>query len=200
MKTSFYMKVLTTNSRIIEYNIFKECELKIVVSFKGNFMSYKTMVGSMDSYDKGSIVLNDDLKHYAFSNIFEICKDSSPYERIMVVSNLEYCAEVARAEGASPWYTAPHDEFAIVMEGEVEFEFYQLEEGESPGNELGAARLAADPTGKRMGKVTARRGHEVLLPQGAAYQLNSANPGVVLFQTSAGPESVEKWSKICVLK
>jgi len=118
----------------------------------------------------------------------------------MVASNLEYCAEVTRTEGTSPWYTAPHDEFGIVMEGEVEFEFYQLEEGESPGNETGAAILAADPTGKRMGKVTARRGHEVLLPQGAAYQMNSGKPGVVLFQTSPGPESVEKWSEICVLK
>jgi hypothetical protein len=51
-----------------------------------------------------------------------------------------------------------------------------------------------------MGKVTARRGHEVLLPQGAAYQMNSGKPGVVLFQTSPGPESVEKWSEMCVLK
>jgi len=67
-------------------------------------MSYKTMVGSMDSYDKGSIELNDDLKHYAFSNIFEICSTSTPFERIMVASNLEYCAEVTRAEGTSSWY------------------------------------------------------------------------------------------------
>jgi len=162
-------------------------------------MSYKTMVGSMDSYDKGSIELNDDLKHYAFSNIFEICSTSTPFERIMVASNLEYCAEVTRAEGTSSWYTAPHDEFAIVMEGEVEFEFYQLEEDEKPGHEAGASKLAADPKGKRMGKVTARRGHEVLLPQGSAYQISAAKPGVVLFQTMQGPESVERWSEICVL-
>ena len=163
-------------------------------------MSYKTMVGSLDSYDKGTIELNDDLRHYAFSNIFEICNHSAPYERVMVVSNLEYCAEVTRAEGTSPWYRSPHDEFAIVMDGEVEFEFYQLEDDEKPTHEAGAERLPSDPKGKRMGKVTARRGHEVLLPQGSAYQLNSVKPGVVLFQTSAGPESVEKWSEICVLK
>ena len=163
-------------------------------------MSYKTMVGSLDSYNKGSIELNDDLKHYAFSNIFEICNASKPFERIMVASNLEYCAEVCRAEGSSPWYTAPHDEFAIVMDGEVEFEFYQLEDSEKPTHEQGAARLSGKPKGKRMGKVTARRGHEVLLPKGAAYQLKAGSPGVVLFQTSMGPESVEKWSEICVLK
>ena len=56
-------------------------------------MSYKTMVGSLDSYDKGSIELNDDLKHYAFSNIFEICSHAKPFERIMVASNLEYDRE-----------------------------------------------------------------------------------------------------------
>lgn len=162
-------------------------------------MSYKTMVGSLDSYEKGTIELNDDLRHYAFSNIFEICNDSKPYERIMVASNLDYCAEACRAEGKSPWYRAPHDEFAIVMDGEVEFEFYQLEEDELATHDAGAERMPAEPKGKRMGKVTARRGHEVLLPQGSAYQLTSSKPGVVLFQTSAGPESVEKWSEICVL-
>ena len=117
----------------------------------------------------------------------------------MVASNLQYCAEVSRAEGTSSWYTAPHDEFAIVMDGEVAFEFFKLEDDEKPGHEAGAAKLGADPKGKRMGKVTARRGHEVLLPAGSAYQLKSDKPGVVLFQTSAGPESVEKWSDICVL-
>jgi hypothetical protein len=48
--------------------------------------------------------------------------------------------------------------------------------------------------------VVARRGHQVLLPTGAAYQLKAAKPSVALIQTSAGPESVEKWSEICVLK
>ena len=29
-------------------------------------MSFKTKVGSLNSYEKGSIDLNDDLRHYAF--------------------------------------------------------------------------------------------------------------------------------------
>ena len=112
----------------------------------------------------------------------------------------DMAAEAVRAEGASPWYTAPHDEFAIVMDGEIEFTFFQLTEGEKPSHKAGAGRLAADPKGRRMGRVVARRGHEVLLPKGAAYQLKAAKPSVALIQTSAGPESVEKWSDICVLK
>jgi hypothetical protein len=163
-------------------------------------VSFKTEMASLASYNKGTIELNDDLRHYAFSNIFEVCSKSKPYERVMVASNLEYAAEAVRAEGASPWYTAPHDEFAIVMDGEIEFTFFQLTDAEKPAHKAGAARLKADPAGKRMGRVVARRGHEVLLPKGAAYQLKSAKPSVVLIQTSAGPESVEKWSEICVLK
>lgn len=162
-------------------------------------MSFKTVVASLDAYDKGSIEVNDDLKHYAFSNIFEVASNSAPYERVMVASNLEYCAEAVRAEGKSPWYCAPHDEFAIVMGGEIEFTFYQLTDDEAPTHAAGASRLAAEPKGKRMGRIVARRGHEVLLPQGTAYQMNAASPSVVIIQTSAGPESVEKWSEICVL-
>ncbi|MEY4641473.1 MAG: hypothetical protein RLZZ227_1467 [Pseudomonadota bacterium] len=163
-------------------------------------MTFKTQMGSLNSYQKGSIELNDDLKHYAFSNIFEICNKSKPYERVMVVSNLEYAAEAIRAEGSSPWYTAPHDEFAIVMDGEIEFTFFELTDAEKPSHTHGATRLKADPKGKRMGRVIARRGHEVILPQGSAYQLKAAKPSVLLVQTSMGPESVEKWSEICVLE
>jgi hypothetical protein len=163
-------------------------------------MTFKTQMGSLNSYTKGSIELNDDLKHYAFSNIFEVCSKSKPYERVMVASNLEYAAEAIRAEGTSPWYTSPQDEFAIVMDGEIEFTFFELTDAEKPTHKAGAGRLKADPKGKRMGRVIARRGHEVLLPHGAAYQLKAAKPSVVLVQTSMGPESVEKWSEICVLE
>jgi hypothetical protein len=162
-------------------------------------MSFKTKVGSLNSYEKGSIELNDDLRHYAFSNIFEVANASKPYERVMVASNLEYAAEVVRAEGLSAWYTAPHDEFAIVMDGEIEFTFFQLGDDQKATHKGGAMKVAGQPKGKRMGKVRARRGHEVLLPKGAAYQLSASKASVALIQTCAGPESVERWSKICVL-
>ncbi len=162
-------------------------------------MSFKTKVASLASYEKGTIEVNDDLKHYAFSNIYEVANMSKPYERVLVASNLEYAGEVVRAEGTSAWYTAPHDEFAIVMDGEIEFTFFQLVDAEKPTHIHGACKLAGSPQGKRMGKVIARRGHEVLLPSGAAYQMKAAKPSVTLIQTCKGPESVEKWSEICVL-
>jgi hypothetical protein len=165
----------------------------------GEYMSFKTKVASLASYDKGSIELNDDLKHYAFSNMFEVANMSKPYERVMVASNLQYCAEVVRAEGTSSWYTSPADEFAMVMDGEIEFTFFQLTDDEKPTHPAGAAKLKGEPKGKRMGKVTARRGHQVLLPAGSTYQLKAAKPSVTLIQTCAGPESIERWSEICTL-
>ena len=162
-------------------------------------MAYTTRTGALDAYDKGVIELNDDLRKYAFSNVFEVAGKSAPYERVAVVQNLEYVAEVVRAEGESPWYAAPHDEFAIVMDGEIAFHFVKLEDDQVPGHEGGAVRLGARPNGAPMGRVVARKGHQVLLPKGAAYQLQSARPSVAIMQTVDGPETVKRWSEICTL-
>ena len=162
-------------------------------------MAYKTRIGSLDAYEKGVIELDDDLRKYAFSNIFEVAGKSAPFERVAVVQNLEYVAEAVRIEGESPWYAAPHDEFAIVMDGEVSFNFVKLEDGQVPGHEGGAVQLGARPNGPAMGRVVARRGHQVLLPKGAAYQFASAKPAVAIVQTVDGPVTVKRWSEICTL-
>lgn len=162
-------------------------------------MVYRTHVGSLDSYEKGLIELDDDLRKYAFSNIFEVAGGAAPFERVAVVQNLDYVAEVMRVEGESPWYAAPHDEFALVMDGEVVFNFVKLENGQSPTHDGGAVQLGAKPNGPVMGRVTARRGHQVLLPQGAAYQLVSGRPAVAIIQTVDGPVTVKRWSDICTL-
>ena len=57
----------------------------------------------------------------------------------------------------------------------------------------------AKPNGPNMGRVTARRGHQVLLPKGSAYQLTSAKPSVAIVQTMDGPVTVKRWSEICTL-
>jgi hypothetical protein len=162
-------------------------------------VTYNTHIGSLDSYEKGVIELNDDLRKYAFSNIFEVAGGAQPFERIAVVQNLEYVAEVMRVEGDSPWYAAPHDEFAVVMDGEVTFNFVKLEDDQVPGHEGGAVQLGAKPNGPVMGRVTARRGHQVLLPKGAAYQLTSSKPAIAFLQTKDGPVTVKRWSDICVM-
>ena len=162
-------------------------------------MAYKTHIGSLNSYKKGVIELDDDLRKYAFSNVFEVAGKAAPFERVAVVQNLEYVAEVMRVEGDSPWFAAPHDEFAIVMDGEVTFNFVKLADDQVPSHAGGAVQLGGKPNGPNMGRVTARRGHQVLLPKGSAYQMNSAKPSVAIMQTVDGPVTVKRWNDICTL-
>jgi hypothetical protein len=162
-------------------------------------VAYNTHIGSLDAYEKGTIELKDDLRKYAFSNVYEVAGKSAPFERVAVAQNLEYVAEAVRIEGESPWYAAPHDEFVIVMDGEVTIRFVKLADDQVPSHAGGAAQLGGAPNGPTMGKVTARRGHQVLLPHGAAYQMNSTAPAVAIIQTCDGPVTVKRWSEICTL-
>ena len=158
-------------------------------------MTYKTKMGSLKSYEKGSIDVKDDKREYLFSNMFEVANKSKPFERVAIAKNLEYDLEVMKVDGNSPWYVAPHDEFAIVMDGEVEFNFVKQDKAAAPASKAGASQLAAAPNGQKMGKVRARKGHQVLLPAGAAYQLSSRSPSVAVIQTLAGPVTVERWEQ-----
>jgi hypothetical protein len=160
---------------------------------------YITRFGSLEHYEKGGVeVVNDDPKHYAFSNMFEVASRSKPYEKIAVARNMEYVLEVLRAEGSSEWRAAAHDEFALVMDGEVEIRLRRLADPSVvPPATQGSIRLAGEPAGQKMGLVRARRGHMTLLPAGAAYQFHAERPGVVLLQTIAGADTQYRWAEIC---
>ena len=163
-------------------------------------VAYQTKFGSLDSYDKGQVqAISDDVRHYAFSNCFEVASKSRPYERVVFGQNQIYVLECLRAEGASPWYTCAHDEFALVMDGEVEIHLVQLE-GEQvvpdPDHE-GAVLVKGEPRGRKMGWMKLRRGHQGMLPKNCAYQFRSGRPGVVIVQTCKGDVSIERWAEIC---
>jgi quercetin dioxygenase-like cupin family protein len=157
----------------------------------------ETVFGSLDKYTKGSVeIISGQASHYAFSNVFEVAEQSLPYEKVVVGLNLGYVIETLRAEGQSPWYTAAHDEFAIVMDGEVRVDFLKLD---TPVNAGEGTQLAGEvPAGKPMGYVLLKRGHQCLLPVGTAYRFEASRPGVILQQTIKGPLSVEKWADICL--
>jgi len=162
--------------------------------------SYVTQFGSLNGFSKGGVeLIDDDPKNYVFSNIFEVCKVSQPYERVAVAKNFEYVIEAARAEGTSPWYAASHDEFVVCMDGEVEVHLVKLND---PGAVVdpasqGAHILADGPEGRKMGRLVLRRGHQGLLPQGAAYRFHSSGQAALMIQTIEGPVTVQKWSAIC---
>jgi|SRR5215831_12869356 len=161
---------------------------------------YETQFGSLEKFSKGTIeLIQGNAKHYVFSNLFEVASRSKPYEKVVVARNLQFVIETLRAEGTSPWFTASHDEFAVVMDGEVEAHLVKLTQPEkfASASQDGSIQLKEPPDGRKMGFVRLRRGHQVLLPQGAAYQFRAVRTGVLLLQTVLGKHSVEKWSDIC---
>ena len=159
---------------------------------------YRTVFGSLSSYQKGGVeVIDDDPKYYVFSNVFEVASKSKPYEKVAVGKNLRYVIEVLRAEGTSPWFAAAHDEAALIMDGEIEVHLIKPDQPLVPENKEGSVRLDREPQGTKMGWIKARRGHMALLPKGAAYQFRSSKPGVLLIQTIQGDFTVERWAEIC---
>jgi hypothetical protein len=164
------------------------------------FADSHTSFGALDRFVKGSIeVIDDDRRNYAFSNVFEVARGAVPYEKVVVGKNLRYVVETMRAEGTSAWFAAAHDEFALVMDGCIEIELVKLDAPRTvaPPHVEGSVRLDAPPQGRRMGRMRLSRGHQALLPQGAAYRFRSANVGVIVLQTLLGAHSVQKWSEIC---
>ena len=162
--------------------------------------AYRTVFGSLDRYHKGGVQnIADDVKNYAFSNCFDIASRSKPYEKVVFGQNQIYVLETLRAEGESPWYTCAHDEFALVMDGELEIHLVKLE-GEQvvPDAEHdGAVLVKGAPKGQKMGWMKLTRGHQALLPKNNAYRFKADKPAVVVLQTCKGDLSIERWAEIC---
>src|SRR2546423_832790 len=143
-----------------------------------------TRFGSLAHFEKGGVeVINDDARNYVFSNLFEVASKSKPYEKVAVGKNIEYVIEAIRAEGTSSWRAPAQDEFALVMDGEVEIRLLKLDNpGVVPAGTRGSVGLAVTPAGRKMGVVRARRGHMTLLPVGAPDTFHPAQPAVLLLQ------------------
>ena len=157
------------------------------------------MFGSLSKYNKGGIeIIDDDPKHYAFSNIFEVASAGRPWEKVAVGKNMDYVLEVIRAEGTSDWRTCAHDEFPLCLDGEVTVEFVKLDHPQVPADKGGSVAIKGEPKGRRMGSIVLRRGHMALLPANCAYRFNAPKPGVIMLQTIIGDDTVERWSEICL--
>jgi hypothetical protein len=48
-----------------------------------------------------------------------------------------------------------------------------------------------------MGIVKLKRGHQTLLPKGAAYRFKAARPSAMIQQTLKGDLTKERWGEIC---
>ena len=160
--------------------------------------SYATRFGSLSNFEKGRVeLINDDPRHYAFSNVFEVASSSQPWEKVAVGKNMQYVLEAVRAEGTSPWRTCAHDEFAVCLDGQVTVELVKLDASPLPADAEGSIALAGDPQGRPMGRIHLKRGHQALLPAGSAYRFIATQTGVLLMQTIAGPDTQFRWAQIC---
>ena len=160
--------------------------------------SYRTVFGSLENYEKGGVeIINDDPRHYAFSNIFEVASRSKPYDKVAVGKNMQYVLEVIRAEGTSEWRATPHDEFALVVDGRVTVELLDPDQPQVAEDASGSVAVEGDFAGTPMGRVVAGRGHMTLLPAGRCYRFSAESPSVILLQTIEGPGTVYRWSEIC---
>jgi hypothetical protein len=162
--------------------------------------TYTTRFGSLATFEKGGVQnIADDVRHYAFSNCFEIASKSKAYEKVVFGQNQIYVLEAIRAEGTSPWYTCAHDEFALCMDGEVDIHLVKLgAEQTVPDTEHnGAVLVKGEPKGPKMGWMRIARGHQAMLPKNTAYQFRAAKPAVLVQQTCKGDLSIERWAQIC---
>jgi hypothetical protein len=159
---------------------------------------YRTEFGTLLDFRKGGVdIIDDDPRHYAFSNMFEVASNAKAWEKVAVAKNMQYVLEVIRAEGTSEWRSAAHDEFALVMDGKVEVELVKLDTPALPADAEGSIALDGDPAGTTMGRLVCGQGHMALLPANAAYRFKADAPSVILLQTILGPDTIERWSEIC---
>jgi hypothetical protein len=162
--------------------------------------AYQTKFGSLAAYEKGGVqIIDDNVRHYAFSNCFEIANKSRPYEKVVFGQNQIYVLETLRAEGASPWFTCAHDEFALCMDGTVEIHLVKLDAEQTvpDAEHNGAVLVKSEPRGTKMGWMKLGRGHQAMLPKNTAYQFRAAQPAVLVMQTCKGDLSIERWTEIC---
>lgn len=158
---------------------------------------FTTKFASLKDYTVGDFEnIDANPKHYVYSNIFDVAAKSKPWEKVVVGKNLRYVIEAIRAEGESPWYTVAHDEFAVVMDGEVTIQFVKPEKPILDDDKDGAVLLEAKPAGQKMGYVKLKRGHQALLPAGSAYQISAPDVGVIFLQSCKGDLSIERWDEI----
>src|SRR5260370_6534991 len=93
---------------------------------------------------------------------------------------------------------ACQDEFALVMDGEVEVRLLKPDDASlAPAGSHGSIPLAAAPAGRPMGRVRARRGPIKLPPPGAAHQFHARSPRASLLPTPARRHTGGRWAASC---
>jgi hypothetical protein len=86
----------------------------------------------------------------------------------------------------------------LCLDGEVTVELAQLTSPAAAPDSNGSIALDGEPDGRPMGRIVLRRGHMALLPANAAYRFSAPTASVILLQTLAGADTIERWAEICL--
>ena len=112
------------------------------------------------------------------SNVFEVASHAAPYEKVVVGKNLKYVIETLRAEGTSPWFAASHDEFAVVLDGEIDVHFIKPSDGPLVDAQTeGSVRLEGKPVGPVDGLCAAAPRPSGAAARGRSLSLRSGDEG-----------------------
>lgn len=149
---------------------------------------------TMDKYTKGHLLLIDDKPlRYAMSNIYEIGATwPKAYDRVVIGKNGPYVLACFRAEGDDPsWWYIPHDEYALLVEGEVQVDYVEPRDSLEPGPHKSVS-------GTEMGHMVLRNGSLASLPARVAYRMRAHRKSLILLQTKHSPWLTYAWEKICL--
>src|SRR5881392_2078822 len=137
--------------------------------------------GSMQKYTKGNLLLiNDKPLNYAMSNIFVIGK------------NGPYVLACFWAEGEDKtWWYMPHDEYVVLVEGEMTIEYREPRDEIAPGPHKTV-------TGTDMGSMVLRDGSLASLPAKIAYRMRAPKKSLALLQTKHSEWLTYAWEDICL--
>jgi len=152
------------------------------------------MTGSMSKYTKGNLLLIDDRPiRYAMSNIYEIGATwPRSYDRVVIGKNGPYVLACFRAEGEdASWWYMPHDEYLLLVEGEVRVDYIEPREQLKPGPHKNV-------TGTDMGHMVLRDGSLASLPARVAYRMRAPKKSLVLLQTKHSEWLTYAWEEICL--
>lgn len=148
----------------------------------------------MEKYTKGNLLLlNDKPIRYAMSNIYEIGATwPKAYDRVVVGKNGPYVIACFRAEGEDrTWWYMPHDEYALVVEGEVRVDYVEPRDEFAPGPH-------PKVSGTDMGHIVMRDGSLASLPARVAYRMKASRKSLMLLQSKHSEWLTYAWEKICL--
>jgi len=150
--------------------------------------------GSMQKYTKGNLLLiNDKPLNSAMSNIFEIGATwPKAFDRVVIGKNGPYVLACFRGEGEDKnWWYMPHDEYVVLVEGEMTIDYKEPREEIAPGPHKAV-------TGTDMGSMVLRDGSLASLPSKIAYRMRASKKSLALLQTKHNEWLTYAWKDICL--